>query len=153
MGRGLSTATLCCVALLAGCGGGGDNGALSYDETGEELAAICQEFDTAAAEGELTGRAAQDAEVLADVNEQTAQALDEIRALDVNEELADARDEFVSLGEASLERGEDLQQIAEAGDQRAYDKELRELASMAGGLGAETDAVASKLGAAECGQN
>jgi hypothetical protein len=141
------------LALLAGCGGDDDNGALSYDDTGEELAAICQEYDTAAAEGDLTGEAAQDATVLADVNEQTAAALDEVRALDVHEELAAARDEFVSLGEASLERGENLQQIAESGDQRAYLKKIREFARQSRPLGAETDAAASRLGAPECGQN
>ena len=144
--------TLAAVALTAGCGGD-DNDTLSYDETGEELSAICQKYDTASEEEKLTGKAEQDAPVIADVNEKTSQGLEEIRDLEVNEELEEARDEFVTFVEGSLERGQNLQSVAETGDQRAYVREIRKLQRQNANLKAESDAAASKLGAPACGQN
>jgi len=154
-GRHAFPGALCGLALLfmAGCGGDDDNGALSYEETGDELVAICQEFDTAETEDRLSGDPGQDAPLLAEINDQTSEALDEIRALEVHEELVEARDEFVSVGEESLERGEALQTIADEDDRRAYLKQIREFARRAPALGAEADAAASQLGAPECGQN
>ena len=137
---------------MSGCGGD-DNDALSYDETGEELSAICQKYDTASDEEKLTGRVEQDAPVIADINEQTEQGLEEIRELEVNEELEEARDEFVTVAEGSLERGQELQERAEAGDQRGYLRKIRELQRANSELGAEAAAAASKLGAPACGQN
>jgi hypothetical protein len=140
------------LALLAGCGDD-DNDALSYDETGNELSAICQKYDTAAEEENVTGDPENDAEVLRGINDKVSSALEEIRELEVNEELVDARDEFVEVGEASLERGETLQQLAEDGDRRAYLKQIREYQRASGDLAAEADASASALGAPACGQN
>ena len=150
--RLITAALSATVALASGCGGD-DNDSLSYDETGEELSAICQKYDTASDEGRLTGKVDQDAPVIADINEQTEKGLEEIRELEVNEELEDARDEFVTVVEGSLERGQELQELAEAGDQRGYIRKIRELQRVNSELGAEAEAAASRLGAPACGQN
>ena len=145
--------SLCGLALAgAGCGDD-DNDALSYEETGEEISAICREYDTSSEEEKLTGRVAKDAPVLARINEDTEQGLSELRDLEVHEELADARDDLVSVVEGSLERGQSLQTLAEAGDQQGYLKKIRELQRASRDLNAEADAAASKLGAPACGQN
>ena len=146
-------AALAAMALLAAGCGGDDNDALSYAETGEELSAICQKYDTAAEEEKLTGRAEKDAPVIADINGKTSDGLEEIRELEVHEELEEARDEFVTVVEGSLERGQELQDVAESGDQRAYLRQIRELQKQNAGLNSEADAAAAKLGAPACGQN
>lgn len=152
MPRRFTTALAAAALLAAGCGGD-DNDALSYDETGEELSAICDRYDTSSDEKRLTGQVDPDAPVLAKINEQTSKGLTEIRKLEVNEELVEARDEFASVVQASLERGQSLQELAEAGDQRGYLKKIGELQRMNRNLNAEADAAASKLGAPACGQN
>ena len=85
--------------------------------------------------------------MIADINEQTEKGLEEIRELEVNEELEEARDDFVTVVEGSLARGQELQGLAEAGDQRGYLRKIRELQRANSELGAEAEAAASKLGA------
>ncbi len=150
----LAGATLSVLTFAAtGCGGDDDNQALSYEETGDELAAICQQYDTAAAEEELTGNADRDAPVLAEITAETERGLEEIRELEVNEELVDARDQFVSVVEESLARTEALKELAERGDQAAYMRRIRELERAAPEIAEEADAAAAQLGAEACGQN
>ena len=140
------------LALLAGCGGDNNDG-LSYEETGTELSDICRKYDTAAEEEKLSGNLRKDGPLLESINERTQKALDEIRDLDVNEELKEARDEFIAVGEASLERGQSLQRLAEAGDRRGYVAKIKQLQRANRGLNTEADAAAAKLGAPACGQN
>ena len=141
-----------CVAVVLAAGCGDNNDALSYDETGEELSAICEKYDTASdRRAHRQGRAGR-ARDRGYQREDRAGSRGDPR-LEVNEELEEARDDFVTVVEGSLARGQELQELAEAGDQRGYLRKIRELQRTNSELGAEAEAAASKLGAPACAQN
>ena len=138
-------AGLCGLALVgAGCGGDDDNGALSYDDTGTEISAICAEVDDLG-EG-LNGDPENDAPILAEEAPKFEAAINEVSELEVNEELESIRDDFVANGEEQLALVEEAQRQAEAGDRKAYIKTLES--------GQDVDEasseLANQLGAEEC---
>ena len=141
-----SIAVLSALALVgAGCGGDDDNDALSYDDTGTEISAICESVDF----GGLTGEAENDAPRLAEIIPEFEGAIQELRDLDVNEELAADRDAFVANADQQLEIIEEAQAIAETGDTKAYRKKVNET----GSLDRESDEIASRLGASGCNED
>ena len=137
-------AGLCALALVgAGCGDD-DNDALSYEDTGTELSAICADLDDLG-EG-LTGEPANDAPILEDAAPEFEASIDEVRDLDVHEELESIRDEFVANGEEQLALVEQAQEDAEAGDRKAYRKTLESGQE----IDQESNDLANQLGAEEC---
>jgi hypothetical protein len=136
---------LCGLALVgAGCGDDDDNGALSYDDTGTEISAICKSVEDEA-QG-LSGDPANDAPVLATFATAFEDAAQEIRDLEVDEELAATRDEFADNADAQIGIIKEAQVLAETGDKKKYVAKVRE----AEPLDKESDALASKLGATDC---
>ncbi len=134
---------LCALALAgAGCGDDDDNGALSYDDTGTEISAICESVDF----GGLTGNAKNDAARLAEIIPEFERAIQEVRDLDVNEELEADRDAFVENADQQLAVIEEAQAIAETGDTKAYREKIDETQP----LDRESDELGSRLGASGC---
>jgi hypothetical protein len=136
-------AGVCGLALMgAGCGGDDDNDTLSYDDTGTEIGAVCQSvnFDG------LNGKLENDADVLARIASDFAQAVQDVRDLDVNEELAEARDAFAGNADEQIAIIEEAQASAEAGDEKAYKTKLQTIEP----LGKESDELANDLGADGC---
>ena len=141
----VSIASLCVLALVAaGCGDDDDdNGALSYEDTGAEISAICTDINDLG-EG-LNGDPENDAPILAEEAPKFEAAIDDVRELEVNEELESIRDDFVANGEEQLALVEEAQAQAEAGDRKAYIKTLESGQDVDKG-----DALANDLGAEEC---
>jgi hypothetical protein len=145
--RSTFIAGLCGLALVgAGCGDDDDNGALSYDDSVAEINDVCASVDDIG-QG-LTGEPANDAPILAELAPKFEDAINDMRDLEVAEELESARDDFVANGQEQLDMVEKAQAEAEAGDKKAY------RATLEGGqaLDKQSNALASKLGAAECGE-
>lgn len=141
--RSIPLAALCGLALVvAGCGGGDDNGALSYDDTGTEISAICESVDT---EG-LTGRPANDAPILEQAIPDFEQGIEDLRALEVDEELEADRDAFADNADQQLEIIREAQVAAESGNAGEY----RETATQIQPLDRESNEIASRLGASGC---
>ena len=137
-------AGLCSLALVAaGCGD--DNDTLSYDDTGTEISAICDEVDFTG----LTGDPKNDAPVLAEVVPTFEDAVQEVEDLEVDEELETDRDAFVANGNEQVAVIKEAQAIAESGDKKAYHRKLNEGEP----LGKESDEIASRLGATGCIEN
>ena len=144
MKRSVCIAGLCGLALVgAGCGGD-DNDTLSYDDTGAEISAICTDLDDLGTG--LTGEPKNDAPILEEAAPEFEAAIDEVRDLDVNEELESIRDDFVANGEEQLALVEEAQQLAEAGDRKAYLRKLEEGQA----IDQEGNSLANQLGADEC---
>ena len=139
---------LCALALVAaGCGDDDDddNGALSYEDTGAEISKICEELD-AAGEDKLTGEAENDAKELPALITTFEEKIQEVRDLEVNEELEADRDAFVEQGEKSLANVEEALEVAETGNSKKYQETLQQNEA----VDAESDEIASRLGADGC---
>ena len=138
-------AGLSALALFgAGCGGDDDNGALSYDDTGTEISAICSELNTLG--DDLNGEPENDAPILADILVEYEAAVEEVRDMEVPEELQSAHDAFVASGEEQVALIEQAQADAEAGDKKAYLKTLNSGQE----LDREGNRLANELGADDC---
>ena len=143
-------AAICGLALVgAGCGGDDDNDTLSYDDTGTEISAICDKYDTDAEEAKITGKAEDDAEIIGGIVDSTRKAVEEMRGLEVDEQLANQRDVYADLGDEAAELAEGLRDAAEAGQQE-YEAALKAAQKETEGKQAESNAVASSLGAEAC---
>ena len=140
--RSLFLGAACGLALIgAGCGDD-DNDTLSYDDTGTEIGEIC---DSVNFDG-LTGKPANDAEVIARIIPDFQDAVQQVRDLDVNEELAEIRDEFADNADQQVALLEDAQAAAEEGNAKEY----RETFEGIEPLGKQSDELASQLGATGC---
>lgn len=143
MKRSIFLALLLALALgAAGCGGDDDNKALSYDDTGTEIGEACDSVDF---EG-LNGDPANDAPLLEDAVPDFEAAIEDVSDLDVDDELSSTRDEFVANAEAQLAIIKEAQTLAEGGDKKAYQAKVQESQP----LDAESDEIASRLGADAC---
>jgi hypothetical protein len=141
--RSTFIAALCGLALVgAGCGGDDDNDTLSYDDTGTEIGKACESVDTTG----LNGEPANDAPLLDEVISQFETAIQDVRDLDVNEELEADRDAFADNGDEQLAVIKEAKELADEGDQKAYQDKIQGL----GPLDAESDEIASRLGAEAC---
>ena len=143
--RSLFAGALCVLALAAaGCGDDDDNDALSYEDTGTEISAICEEINEQA-EG-LSGDPEKDVPILEDLVPAFEDAVQEVRDLDVNEELVETRDQFADNGDEQIVVIKEAQSAAEAGDKKKYISTLEGTDE----LDKESDELASKLGATGC---
>ena len=127
----------------AGCGDD-DNGALSYDDTGTEISAICSELN--ALGDDLNGEPENDAPILADILVEYEAAVEEVRDMEVPEELQSAHEGFVAAGEEQVALIEQAVADAEAGDKKAYLKTLNSGQE----LDREGNRLANELGADDC---
>ena len=138
-------AGLCGVALLVGAGcGGDDNDTLSYDDTGEEISAICASVEDES-QG-ITGDPRNDAPIIEGFIPAFSDAIQEVRDLDVNEELESIRDEVAENAEQQLALIEEAQAIAETGDKKEYRQALQATTP----LDSESNELANDLGAEGC---
>lgn len=154
MRRTAILATTVAALALASCGGGESNENLSYSDFSEATNEICREQIPALREltSQLTGDAAKDEAALAEAAEKTKAYIEDIQALEQPEELTEAVTERNAIVNEQYERLTQAQELAEAGDQKAYkdfltdpkiNGENQALAS------AEAEAT-SKLGADDC---
>ena len=137
-------AAICGLALVAAGCGGDDNDALSYDDTGTEISAICERVNTEA-EG-LTGQPAKDTPLLEEFVPNFEQAIEDVRELEVNEELESDRNAFADNGAEQVAIIKEAQAHAEAGDRKKYIETIEET----GNLDKESNEIASRLGATGC---
>jgi hypothetical protein len=133
---------LCALALVAAGCGDDDNDALSYEDTGTEIGAIC---DTVQFDG-LNGKPENDAPILEEEVPKFEDAVQEVRDLEVNEELEEIRDQFTDNADQQVEIIKEAQAAAEAGDAKEY----RSVIQSAEPLDKESDELASQLGATGC---
>ena len=134
---------MCALALVAAGCGDDDNDTLSYDDTGTEIGAICEDI-TSQAES-LTGDPKKDVPTLETLVPNFEDAIQEVRDLEVDEELEETRDQFADNGDEQVAVIKEAQAEAEAGNKKEYiaafestdelDKESNELASKLGATG------------------
>jgi hypothetical protein len=131
-------------ALASGCGGGG--GALSVEEYGNRLNAVCSDFRAKVEEfGEpasIPELAMKGPKLLDAFDEEIARSED----LKAPEELSRTAAQLVAKGKELRGVLSDLVDAAEKKD----DAKLAELGVKAGALNTETNALARKLGAPAC---
>jgi hypothetical protein len=134
---------------VAGCGGGGDsNKALSYSDFGKKADEICKTENAKikATSAKLTGNPKTDAVVYDELVPQLEAATKKISGLAAPDELKSTYDQFKAVSQKQVEGAKAAQTAAKSGDAAAYRASLESLRP----LGAQSDALASKLGAAEC---
>lgn len=152
MRRAALVASLCGLVLVgAGCGGddGDDNKALSYDDTGTEISKICDSVPDSEELG-LSGNAKKDKPALDEGVEAFEKAIADVEALEVDEELESDRDAFVANGKKQLEIAKQLQSAAAQGDDEEYRRVAEDSTSVSAPLNAESEEIASRLGADGC---
>jgi len=134
---------------LAACGGDDDsNSQLSYADFGKEANRICKEADDKADPiGEkLTGDAQNDAPLVKQALDIQEPAIQEFKDLKPPKELQADFDTFVAISDEQLATLKKAEAAARAGDTAGYRAELKKGQAR----DAESDAAASRLGAAEC---
>ena len=109
---------------LVACGGsGGDDGSLSVDEYGDEVASIMQplqeSFATLQTEAPTVTSGEELAAVVSDAEDSVDQALSELDGMEPPDEVADAHDEMVASLESLKGPLSATREAAESGDQQA----------------------------------
>jgi hypothetical protein len=146
--NGLKAVAVIAALGVAGCGGGDSNKALSYSDFGKEANAICKDVNakTDPIGAKLTGQAATDAPVFADLVPEIQKGRDDFAKLKPPEELKPHFDKFLSITDQQIASAKEAEAAAKAGDQAGYVA----IVKATGGLQTQSKVEASKLGAAEC---
>ncbi|MEA2459162.1 MAG: hypothetical protein QOC95_2134 [Thermoleophilaceae bacterium] len=133
---------------VAGCGGGSSNKALSYSDFGKQASAICKVENpkVKAASAGLTGQAKTDAPVYDKLIPALQSATGKLEALKPPSKLQSTFDQIKSLDAQQIAAAKKAQSQAKAGDQAGYVATVKSLQP----LSKQSDALASKLGAAGC---
>ena len=154
---------LVAVLGVSACGGGDDGGGagngarLSNAELVEQANRICGEYDRriediqAQYRGRITGLGDEEsldaiAEFAGESRSAVADGLEELRALQPPEELESRYDRWLTTGEQTLERIDELEQAAAAGDR----EEVAKLVARADEQERESDRLAKELGLTGC---
>ena len=133
---------------VAGCGGGDSNKTLSYGAFGKQANQICRDSQKKVdlISKDLNGEPANDAPILKKLIPAIDGANKTFEKLKPPAKLKDAVDAFDKINLQQLDLAKTAQTQAEDGDKAAYQTTLQSLNK----LGAQNDAAASKLGAADC---
>ena len=142
--------------VLAGCGGGDDEGsnkALSYSEFSAAANEVCKEEGDKidATTDTLTGDPAKDAPIWGEIVDQVTAANARFKELDPPEELQADFDRFNAAAEQQLGLAEDAKAAAESGDAAAYKDIIKQ--AQQSNLDEEAKLAGSKLGAEECAKD
>jgi hypothetical protein len=144
----LSALAAAVALVVAGCGGGDDNKALSYSDFGKQADQICKDSnaETKPLSDKLTGDPKNDAPILDQLVPKLQSAEDKFKGLKPPTELKADDDKFNSITDQQLTIIKKAQSDAKAGDQAAYVAGIKSLKPLA----QQSNLAASKLGAAEC---
>ena len=137
-------------AVIAGCGGGDSNKALSYSDMSAQANQICNDVnpEIKSLSQKLTGKTATDSPVLDQIIPKLDDAIGRFKDLKPPDELKPDYDRFISTSEAQIALDKKAQAAAKSGDQTAYDAALKELKRST--YDSQNDEAASKLGAKAC---
>lgn len=142
-------AAIAVLALVAGCGGGGDsNKKLSYSGFGKAADKVCKSQNSKIdpISQKLTGKAATDGPVYDELVPKLEDARDEFAALKPPAALKSDFDQVNTLIGQQVDLAKQAQTAAKGGDQAGYEQVIAQLRP----LSAQTKEAESKLGAAEC---
>jgi hypothetical protein len=146
--NGLKVVAALAALGVAGCGGGDSNKALSYSAFGDKANDVCKteggKIETISSK--LTGKATADAPVYDDLIPALESARDKFGDLKAPDELKPTFTEFLSLTDQQIDKAKEAQTTAKTGDDAAYVAVIKTIKP----LDAQSDAAASKMGAAEC---
>jgi hypothetical protein len=148
MRLGLALASLAAAGVLAACGGGGGEQALSADEFRQQADAICTEY-----EGRIEDVGSPSSlDQLPDFVDKVIPIIEEgnSKLADLNppDELADDWDRAMELQDQNLEVAHDLQDAIHDNNTA----EVQELLAKLNETDAQSNAIARKIGLEDCGQ-
>jgi hypothetical protein len=146
--HGLKVVAVAAALGVAGCGGGDDNKTLSYSDFGKKADEVCTEVNTKtdAIGQKLTGKAENDAPLYDQLIPAVEQGRKDFADLKPPEELQADYDKFLSVTDQQIANAKKAQAAAKAGDQAGYIAIVKSTQP----LQAQSNAAASKLGAAVC---
>jgi hypothetical protein len=146
--NGLKVVAALAALGVAGCGGGDSNKALSYSDFGKQADAICKDVNgpVKTISAKLTGKATTDAPVYDELIPKLQDGRDRIAKLKAPTELKPSFTTFLSVTDQQIAKAKEAQTVAKTGNDSAYIAVVKSIQP----LGAQSDAAASKMGAAEC---
>lgn len=129
----------------AGCGGG--DGRLTREELIEEADAICAEFDQEIDDVEEPQSVEDIERYVQEIRPIVEEGTDELDELQPPEELEEEYDDWVAETRAGVDRFDELEEAAAAGDEQRIQEALQD----AGEGGEEADRLADEIGFQDCG--
>jgi hypothetical protein len=146
--NGLKVVAAIAVLGMAGCGGDDSNKTLSYSDVGKEADAICKDVNTKtdAIGKKLTGKVANDAPLYSQLIPAVQDGRDRFADLKPPDELKANFDNFLSITDQQIANAKKAEAAAKAGDQAGYIAIIKATQP----IQQQSNAEASKLGAAEC---
>ena len=146
--HGLKVVAVAAALAVAGCGGDDSNKTLSYSDFGKKADEICKDVNTKtdAIGAKLTGKVKNDAPLYDELIPAVEQGRDDFSELKPPDELKANFDNFLSITDQQIANAKKAQEAAKAGDQAGYIAIIKATQP----LQQQSNAEASKLGAAEC---
>jgi hypothetical protein len=145
--NGLKVVAAVAALGVAGCGGS-SNKALSYSDFGKQADAICKSENAKIkpVSAKLTGKASTDAPIYDQLIPKLQDARNNIGKLKAPDALKPSFDSFLSLTDQQIAKAKESQTVAKTGNDAAYIALVKSIQP----LGQQSNAAASKMGAAEC---
>jgi hypothetical protein len=145
--NGLKVVAAVAALGVAGCGGS-SNKALSYSDFGTKASEICKSENAKIkpVSAKLTGKASTDAPVYDELIPKLQAARDKIGGLKAPDQLKPSFTTFLSLTDQQIAKAKESQTAAKTGDDAAYIAVVKSIQP----LSQQSNAAASKMGAAEC---
>jgi PHD/YefM family antitoxin component YafN of YafNO toxin-antitoxin module len=146
--HGLMALAASAALAVAGCGGGDDNKTLSYSDFGKKADEVCTQVNakTDPIGSKLTGKVDNDAQYYSQLIPAVEQGRKDFADLKPPSELKADYDKFLSITDQQIANAKKAEAAAKAGNQAEYIAILKATQP----LQQESNAAASKLGAAVC---
>jgi hypothetical protein len=146
--HGLKVVAVTAALGVAGCGGGDSNKTLSYSDFGKKADEICTQVNakTDPIGAKLTGQVQNDAPLYSQLIPAVEQGRKDFSDLKPPDELKADFDKFLSVTDQQIANAKKAEAAAKAGQQAQYIAIIKATKP----LQAESNAAASKLGAAVC---
>jgi hypothetical protein len=145
---GLTAAAASAALMVAGCGGGDDNKTLSYSDFGKKADEICTQVNTKTDPigAKLNGKVDNDAQYYAQLIPAVEQGRKDFADHKPPDELKPDFDKFLAATDQQIANAKKAEAAAKAGNQAEYVAIVKSTQP----IQQESNAAASKLGAAVC---